>query len=76
VRALEALVKVLSGPSARRFRISSASHNGVDYEIVAVDADVTRSCPGFIAPVPARPDVKGGGPPLPAPREVNLIPNR
>ena len=46
-RALEALVKVLSGPSARRFRISSASHEGVDYEIVAVDADVTCSCPGF-----------------------------
>ena len=46
-RALEALVKVLSGPSARRFRISSASHKGVDYEIVVVDADVTCSCPGF-----------------------------
>jgi hypothetical protein len=43
----EALVKVLSGPSARRFRISSASHAGVHYEIVAVDADVTCSCPGF-----------------------------
>jgi SWI/SNF-related matrix-associated actin-dependent regulator 1 of chromatin subfamily A len=46
-RALEALVKVLSGPSARRFRISSASHKGVEYEIVVVDADVTCSCPGF-----------------------------
>ena len=46
-RALEALVKALSGPSARRFRISSTSHTGVDYEIVAVDADVTCSCPGF-----------------------------
>lgn len=46
-RALAALVKVLSGPSARRFRISSASHKGVDYEITAVDADVTCSCPGF-----------------------------
>jgi SWI/SNF-related matrix-associated actin-dependent regulator of chromatin subfamily A-like protein 1 len=46
-RALEALVKVLSGPSARRFRISSTSHAGVDYEIVAVDADVTCTCPGF-----------------------------
>jgi hypothetical protein len=46
-RALEALVKVLSGPSARRFRIASTSHKGVDYEIVAVDADVTCSCPGF-----------------------------
>jgi SWI/SNF-related matrix-associated actin-dependent regulator of chromatin subfamily A-like protein 1 len=47
VRALEALVKVLSGPSARRFRISSSSHTGVDYEVVVVDADVTCSCPGF-----------------------------
>jgi SWI/SNF-related matrix-associated actin-dependent regulator 1 of chromatin subfamily A len=46
-RALEALVKVLSGASARRFRISSVSHKGVDYEIVVVDADVTCSCPGF-----------------------------
>ncbi len=46
-RALEALVKVLSGPSSRRFRISSTSHKGVDYEIVAVDADVTCTCPGF-----------------------------
>jgi SWI/SNF-related matrix-associated actin-dependent regulator 1 of chromatin subfamily A len=46
-RALEALIKVLSGPSARRFRIASTSHSGVDYEIVAVDADVTCTCPGF-----------------------------
>jgi len=46
-RALEALVKVLSGPSARRFSISSTSHKGVDYEITVVDADVTCSCPGF-----------------------------
>jgi SWI/SNF-related matrix-associated actin-dependent regulator 1 of chromatin subfamily A len=47
VRALEALVKVLSGPSERRFRISSTSHKGVDYDVVVVDADVTCSCPGF-----------------------------
>ena len=47
VRALEGLIKVLSGPSARRFRISSTSHQGLEYEIVAVDADVTCSCPGF-----------------------------
>src|SRR5262245_48884777 len=46
-RALEALVKVLAGPSARRFRIASSSHDGVDYEIAVVDADVTCSCPGF-----------------------------
>lgn len=47
VRALESLIKVLSGPSARRFRIASTSHAGVDYEIVAVDADVTCTCAGF-----------------------------
>ena len=47
VRALEGLIKVLTGPSSRRFRISSASHEGLEYEIVAVDADVTCSCPGF-----------------------------
>jgi len=47
VRALEGLIKVLSGPSARRFRVASTSHNSVEYEIVAVDADVTCSCPGF-----------------------------
>jgi len=46
-RALAALVRVLSGPRARRFRISSASHKSVDYEIAVVDADVTCSCPGF-----------------------------
>jgi SWI/SNF-related matrix-associated actin-dependent regulator 1 of chromatin subfamily A len=46
-RALEALIKVLSGPSARRFHIASTSHDGVDYEVVVVDADVTCSCPGF-----------------------------
>ena len=47
VRALEGLVKVLSGPSARRFRVASTSGKNVEYEIVAVDADVTCSCPGF-----------------------------
>jgi SNF2 family DNA or RNA helicase len=47
VRALEGLIKVLSGPSARRYRVTSTSHKGVEYEIVAVDADVTCSCPGF-----------------------------
>ena len=47
VRALEGLVKVLAGPSARRFRIASTSHQDIEYEIVVVDADVTCSCPGF-----------------------------
>ena len=45
--ALEALVKALSGPSVRRFRVSSASHKGIAYEIAVVDADVTCTCPGF-----------------------------
>ena len=46
-RALEALLKVLSGSSSKRFLIESTSHRGVKYEIVAADADVTCSCPGF-----------------------------
>jgi SWI/SNF-related matrix-associated actin-dependent regulator 1 of chromatin subfamily A len=47
VRALQGLIKVLSGASSRRFRIASTSHKGLEYEIVAVEADVTCSCPGF-----------------------------
>jgi hypothetical protein len=46
-RALEGLVKVLSGPTVRRFRIRSTSGSGVEHEIVAMDGDVTCSCPGF-----------------------------
>ena len=46
-RALEGLVKVLSGSSRKRFRIASTSHQGVEYEIIAADADVTCTCPGF-----------------------------
>jgi hypothetical protein len=46
-RALEALVKALSGPSSRRFRIASTTHKGAEHEVVAVEADVTCSCPGF-----------------------------
>jgi SNF2 family DNA or RNA helicase len=46
-RALEALVKVLSGSTPKRFRIASTSHKDVEYEIVAADADVTCTCPGF-----------------------------
>jgi SWIM zinc finger len=46
-RALERLVKVLSGSPTRRFRIASTSHEGVGYEIVVADADVTCTCPGF-----------------------------
>lgn len=46
-RALERLVKVLSGSSSKRFRIASTSHEGLEYEIVVADADVTCTCPGF-----------------------------
>jgi SWI/SNF-related matrix-associated actin-dependent regulator 1 of chromatin subfamily A len=46
-RALEGLLKVLSGSSSKRFRIASTSHNGLEYEIVVADADVTCTCPGF-----------------------------
>jgi hypothetical protein len=45
-RALQSLVRILAGPSVRRFRISSASHDGTEHEIVVMDADVTCSCPG------------------------------
>jgi SWI/SNF-related matrix-associated actin-dependent regulator 1 of chromatin subfamily A len=46
-RALEGLAKVLSGPATRRFRVPSTSGSGVEHEIVAMDGDVTCSCPGF-----------------------------
>jgi hypothetical protein len=46
-RALERLVKVLSGSPSKRFRIASTSHKGLEYEIVAADNDVTCTCPGF-----------------------------
>jgi hypothetical protein len=46
-RALERLLKVLSGSPSRRFRIASTSHQGLEYEIVVADADVTCTCSGF-----------------------------
>jgi SWI/SNF-related matrix-associated actin-dependent regulator 1 of chromatin subfamily A len=46
-RALERLVRVLSGSPSKRFRIASTSHEGLEYEIVVADADVTCTCPGF-----------------------------
>jgi hypothetical protein len=46
-RALEALSRVLSGPSVTRYRIASSSQPGVEYVITAGDADVECSCPGF-----------------------------
>ena len=46
-RALEALARVLSGPTVNRYRIASTSQPGVDYLITTDGADVTCSCPGF-----------------------------
>ena len=46
-RALQSLSKILAGPSVRRFRVSSTSHEGAQHEVVVMDADVTCSCPGF-----------------------------
>jgi SWI/SNF-related matrix-associated actin-dependent regulator of chromatin subfamily A-like protein 1 len=46
-RALEALARVLSGPSVTHYRIASTSHPGLDYVIAADGTDVTCSCPGF-----------------------------
>jgi SWI/SNF-related matrix-associated actin-dependent regulator 1 of chromatin subfamily A len=46
-RALEALSRVLSGPSSTRYRIPSSSQPGVEYVITADNADVECTCPGF-----------------------------
>jgi SWI/SNF-related matrix-associated actin-dependent regulator 1 of chromatin subfamily A len=46
-RALERLVKVLSGSPLKRFRIASTSHKDLEYEVIVADADVTCTCPGF-----------------------------
>ena len=46
-RALEALARVLSGPSVNRYWIASTSQSGVHYLITADGADATCSCPGF-----------------------------
>jgi hypothetical protein len=78
-RALEALVKALSGPSVRRFRIASESHTGVAYEIAVVDADVTCSCPGFVYRGQCRHarDIKAAlaaGEPVPARYEEVVVP--
>ena len=46
-RALEALARVLSGPSVERYRFASTSQPGVEYELTIDGADVICSCPGF-----------------------------
>jgi hypothetical protein len=45
--ALEALARVLAGPSAQRFRIASSSKPGSHYTIEVAGGDVTCPCPGF-----------------------------
>ena len=46
-RALEALARALSAPPAERYRFSSTSHPGVEYEITVDGPDVFCTCPGF-----------------------------
>jgi SWI/SNF-related matrix-associated actin-dependent regulator 1 of chromatin subfamily A len=46
-RALETLAKALSGPVVERYKYSSASKPGVEYEITVDGADVACTCPGF-----------------------------
>ena len=46
-RALEILAKALSSPPAERYRLASASHPGVEYEITVDGADVFCTCHGF-----------------------------
>jgi SWI/SNF-related matrix-associated actin-dependent regulator 1 of chromatin subfamily A len=46
-RALDALARVLSGPSVSRYRIASTSQPGVHYVITDDGTDVTCSCAGF-----------------------------
>jgi SWI/SNF-related matrix-associated actin-dependent regulator of chromatin subfamily A-like protein 1 len=46
-RALQALARALSGTSVERYRIASASHAGVEYELTVDGADVFCNCPAF-----------------------------
>jgi SWI/SNF-related matrix-associated actin-dependent regulator of chromatin subfamily A-like protein 1 len=46
-RALESLARVLAGRAPERYRFTSASHPGVEYEITVDGADVVCTCPGF-----------------------------
>jgi SWI/SNF-related matrix-associated actin-dependent regulator 1 of chromatin subfamily A len=46
-RALDALARVLAGPSVSRYRIESTSQPGVHYVVTDDGTDVTCSCPGF-----------------------------
>lgn len=46
-KALLTLAKALSRPQAERYRFTSTSHPGVEYEVTIDGADVTCTCPGF-----------------------------
>jgi hypothetical protein len=60
--ALETLARVLSGPCAQQFRISSSSNPGSHYVIVVEEADVTYlHVPGLRIPGARREGSVGGG---------------
>jgi SWI/SNF-related matrix-associated actin-dependent regulator 1 of chromatin subfamily A len=46
-RALELLARALAVPSVERYRLVSASHAGVEYELTIDGADVVCTCAGF-----------------------------
>ena len=46
-RALEALVKIMAGPIGAEVSHLEHVSRRLEHEIVAMDADVTCSCPGF-----------------------------
>jgi SWI/SNF-related matrix-associated actin-dependent regulator 1 of chromatin subfamily A len=46
-RALQSLVRALSGPAVERYRFASTSKSGVEYDLTIDGADVTCNCPGF-----------------------------
>jgi SWI/SNF-related matrix-associated actin-dependent regulator of chromatin subfamily A-like protein 1 len=45
--AILALARVLSGPTAQRYRVASSSKPGVFHVLDVVGGDVTCTCPGF-----------------------------
>ena len=45
--ALDALIRALSGPESKRYRVASKSGKGKFYEIEQSGPDLICSCPGF-----------------------------
>ena len=45
--AIQALARVLSGPTITRYRVKSRSRSGASYLLDVAGGDVTCSCPGF-----------------------------